>query len=237
VQPDIAPGSEICKGTTAFVFILWGNYNGVDNVGMCYDGGTGSITIPKQDVGQLVVALDNQTGARIWLAGDTLGNVPFNFCYDTGYDFALGGGVDGGDGYEILDVDSIGQGSNLGCTGVPTSSIGSSEPYTSPWVNSYCATGDVQGQHLFIATSYSALELGETNYFCYNNTPHTYTNSLPSGLPVIFIANGTGHDLLISGPGFSTCVDNAHVINPVVSSIDQKITTITVTNGPVTCPS
>lgn len=237
LTPHSSLGTQICSSNGGFAFFMFGNYNGVDNDGYCYDGGEGTISLPSNDSGQLLVTLDNQTGHRIWVSGITEGGATFNFCYDRGYSFVVGPPVDGGSGYENLVVYGLSEGDTSDCTGVPTSSIGTSEPYTSPWVDQHCATGDVQGGHVFITTSLNDLAFEETNYWCYNDTPATYDNSLPSGLPVLEVANGTGHELLISGTNFSTCVSNNHVIDPVGNAYDTGIIAISVTNGPADCPS
>lgn len=233
--PATSLGSQICSGTTAFVYIVWANGSSIAG-GQCYDGGEGSISIPSQYQGDIVDVVDNQSSQRIWLAGDTSRYGSFNYCYDKGYAFTLGPPVDGGTGEDDLIPNSVSEGDSSPCTGVPSGSVGTSQPYgTVPYTPRNCNSGDIEGGHVFLATSASDGSGGTSyNFTCLNDSETTYNGDWGPG-DFMSIANGTGHAVTVSGPGFSTCVDNNHVIDPVSSNYRGSVSTLTVTSGSGTC--
>jgi hypothetical protein len=179
--------------------------------------------------------VDNQSGHRIWLTGQTTRNTIFNFCYDRGFDFTLGPPADGGSGPENLLVTGISEGkSTADCTGVPKGSIHTTEPEgTVPHVAPGCNTGNIQGGHVFVTTDVGDAEGTFTNFLCFNDSVKNNTKAVQGD--VSSVANGTGHQVVVSGSNFSFCVSNNHVIDPIAAKYQGHIKSVRVAKATKNC--
>lgn len=233
-----SPGKQICSHAGAFVYVVWGVI-ATDKLPArrCYDSGPGSIPVPAsaKRLDDIIAVLDNQSGHRVWLRGMTTKNKSFNYCYDRGFDFTLGPPADGGSGPENLLVTSITEGkSTAKCAPVPKGSARTTEPEgTVPHVAPNCNTVDVQGGHVFITTDAGDAEASFTNYQCYNDSVKTNTKGVEGDVSAV--ANGTGHRVYLSGSGFSLCVNNNHVIDPIAMKYQGHITSVRVAKSTANC--
>jgi hypothetical protein len=88
-----------------------------------------------------------------------------------------------------------------------------------------------------VTTGTGDAESAFTNFLCYNDTVQTNTKGLKGA--VTAVANGSGHQVIvtgsISGTAFSTCVDPNHVIDPVAAKYQDHITAVKVASATTNC--
>jgi hypothetical protein len=231
-------GKQLCGKSGPFVYLVWGKIASSTLPDReCYDGGPGTIKVPAKaaNLDEIIAVVDNQSGHRIWLSGQTTRNTSFNFCYDRGFDFTLGPPADGGSGPENLLVTGISEGkSTADCTGVPKGSIDTTEPEgTVPHVAPNCNKGDIQGGHVFVTTDVGDAEASFTNFQCFDDSVKTNTKGVEGD--VSSVANGTGHQVFVAGSGFSICVSNNHVIDPIAAKYQGHITSVRVAKATKNC--
>jgi hypothetical protein len=224
-------GTQMCPHVTAFVVFFFLLKTG-ELVGWCYDGGDGTVTLPANLVGAQLVDVDNQIGSQLWLSGFLEGGdqAQFNWCYDSGYDFAVGGPdvggtIEGWQAFPLVDEAILLSGSQ--CGGDP--STGTTEPALVPDAAPDCRQG-YRGDHALLLLSVGTL----MQWACYEDTPGSFAT--PLGYSLFAVDNGNPHALVIDGSGWSNCVSWNHALEPIEAS-EQDLTSITITSGGGTCPA
>ncbi|HEV2361377.1 MAG TPA: hypothetical protein VGS21_06730 [Acidimicrobiales bacterium] len=231
-------GPQICASTNPLVLAQLG-YEAGDSY-LCLD--SGKPTLWTSDVKPVLVFIDNQSGARVWVAGcigtcmSTSQN--FNFCLDHGYMWTFGQDLLQ---QELLHVDSITQGSTSPCAvGSRPGDFGYPNPYDYP----YCGRNGEYSQGPHVATQFgSNSTLGTDAYsdwFCYDNlaTPNydpTY-NVNRGNVSAVFVANASGHCMFVTlNDGTVYALKNNQVIYPVNSSIQNNLDQIVLTESDNAC--
>lgn len=246
VRPSYASlGTQLCSGTGAFIYIVEASIAGGGDQAVCYDGTTTPVPLGNARNNGIVAALDNQDGRRIFLSGtDNSGGASYNYCFDHGYDWALGPPYTGGEVQQRLELDKLTLGSKTDAcpTGNPAGD-GTTDPGAPQADKPGCVGSNhlpTQGGHVFVITI-NEVEQGDpintfTAYNCVSGSPGSTTFSALGGQPWA-VVNGSSHTVLVSGPGMTTaCVDSNHAITPVSAKDAANAATLTVTNDSGTCP-
>jgi hypothetical protein len=239
-------GTQICKHQTGFVYMVL-DHGGKPNA-FCYDDSVATGTqVPLGHFRNngFVVALDNETGHRIFLAGmGPSGDSHYNYCFERGLDWALGGPSDGGHVQQHLNLDTMNIGKTGDCPPGNPKNDGTTDPGSPPSASPGCKNANRlpnQGAHvfLFLSDEIPATDPLDsfTRFGCLSSSPGSHTFSSLHGQP-FGVINGTPHTVLVSGVGMATaCVSSDHAITPVSAGAEKNADKITVQSGSNgTCP-
>jgi hypothetical protein len=243
-RPLASIGTQLCPHVTAFVMFVYWVEASVGNYGpeaFCYDGPAGTITPPAAlqndgDDHARLIDVDNQSGGQLWISGyyGVVGQTWFNWCYDSGFDFAFGGPILGG-GMEgppaTVWPGLFVEGGTSPCSGAAGS--GSTEPGLAPQLAPGCTGANLGLDHVTAMYLLGNIFDGDPQlaFQCYVATG---SHSPLSGWALIGIDNGVPHALGLDGSGWTNCLSWNHAIYPVQAA-EWSPADIVISSGGGTC--
>jgi len=238
-------GTQLCSGSGPFIYFVEADVTAGSDQAVCYDGTTTPVPLGGARNAGYLAALDNQSGRRIFLSGTNLnGESSYSYCFDRGYDWALGPPDTGGQIQQHLQLDKMTLGSTtVACPAGNPVGDGTTDPGAPQADKPGCVGSNhlpTQGGHVFVIANpglpKSDPVFTTTDYACVSGAPGSTAVSAVGG-NLWAVVNGSSHSVLVSGPGMTTaCVDSNHAITPVSAKDSVDAATITVTSDSGTCP-